>query len=311
MPCPYIAGRAGILPADVRERPSRDVRRGGWAPVGGYKTLPYRIAEEMNRIDAKFSELNASGQTGFIAYITAGDPTLEVTGELVLALERAGTDVIELGIPFSDPLADGPVNQAAAERALKHNVSLADIVRFTGELRKKTSIPVVFFTYFNPIFKYGVERFAQDAATAGVDGALVVDLPPEESSDYKAAMDAAGLSTVYLLAPTSTQHRIKLVSGNSTGFVYYVSRTGVTGMRESVEGSVKPMVEEIRGFTDKPVAVGFGISKPQHVKEVAQYADGVVVGSGIVRLVGELQDSPNVVSEVAGFACELAAATKK
>ncbi len=265
----------------------------------------------MNRIEARFGELNAAGQTGFIAYITAGDPSLDVTGELVLALERAGTDVIELGIPFSDPLADGPVNQAAAERALKHGVSLADILRFTEELRKKTSIPIVFFTYFNPVFKYDVAKFAQDAASAGVDGALVVDLPPEESSEYKAEMDAAGLSTVYLVAPTSTQYRIKLVSGCSTGFVYCVSRTGVTGIRESVEQGVKPMVADIRGYTDKPVAVGFGISKPQHVREVAQYADGVVVGSGIVRLIGELQSSPNVVSEVAGFAGELAQATKR
>jgi tryptophan synthase alpha chain len=264
----------------------------------------------MSRIDAKFRELRDAGQKAFIAYITAGDPSVELTGELVLALEQAGTDVIELGIPFSDPLADGPVNQAAAERALKHGVSLADIVRFVGELRKRTAVPIIFFTYFNPIFKYGVEKFAQDAASAGVDGALAVDLPPEESADYKAAMDAAGLSTVYLIAPTSTRDRIRLISEQSTGFVYYVSRTGVTGVRESVEESVKPMVAEIRSFTDKPVAVGFGISKPQQVKEVAQYADGVVVGSGIVRLVGELGDSPNMVSDVAGLVRRLAEVTK-
>jgi len=264
----------------------------------------------MNRIDAKFGELREAGHTAFIAYITAGDPSLDVTAELVPALERAGTDIVELGIPFSDPLADGPVNQAAAERALKHGVSLADIITFVSELREKTSIPIVFFTYFNPIFAHGIDRFAQDAASAGVDGALVVDLPPEESAAYKGAMDAAGLDTVYLVAPTSTRHRIQLIAERASGFVYYVSRTGVTGVRESVEESVKPMVEDIRTFTDKPVAVGFGISKPEHVREVAQYADGVVVGSGIVRLIDELQGSPDMVSEVAAFAGTLAAATK-
>ena len=275
------------------------------------KPRSYNNVRDMNRINAKFRELRDAGHTAFIAYITAGDPSLDVTGELVLALERAGTDVIELGIPFSDPLADGPVNQAAAERALKHHVSLPDIVRFMAGLRKETSIPIVFFTYFNPIFAYGIEKFGQDAASAGVDGALVVDLPPEESKGYKAAMDAAGLSTVYLVAPTSTRARIRLIGVHSTGFVYYVSRTGVTGVRESVEDTVKPMVTEIRTFTDKPVAVGFGISKPEHVREVAQYADGVVVGSGIVRLIGELQGSADMVPEVSACARELAQATKR
>jgi len=265
----------------------------------------------MDRIDTQFRELRKAGHTAFIAYITAGDPSLDVTGELVPALERAGTDIVELGIPFSDPLADGPVNQAAAERALKHKVSLADILKFMTQLREKTSIPIVFFTYFNPIFAYGIEKFAEDAASVGANGALVVDLPPEESKEYKAAMDAAGLSTVYLVAPTSTRQRIELIAKHSTGFVYYVSRTGVTGVRESVEETVKPMVAEIRTFTDKPIGVGFGISKPEHVKEVAQYADGVVVGSGIVRLIGELQASPDMVSEVAEFTGELARATKK
>ena len=272
--------------------------------------MPASRVPKMNRIDTRFHELRDTGHTAFIAYITAGDPSLEVTGELVPALERAGTDIVELGIPFSDPLADGPVNQAAAERALKHHVSLADILRFMTGLRKETPIPIVFFTYFNPIFAYGIEKFAQDAASAGVDGALVVDLPPEESTEYKAAMDAAGLSTVYLVAPTSTRQRIQLIAERGTGFVYYVSRTGVTGVRESVEESVKPMVADIRTFTDKPIGVGFGISKPEHVREVAQYADGVVVGSGIVRLIGELQASPEMVSEVAEFAGRLAAATK-
>ena len=266
---------------------------------------------KMNRIDAKFGELREAGHTAFIAYITAGDPSLDVTAELVVALERAGTDIVELGIPFSDPLADGPVNQAAAERALKHHVSLADIINFLRKLRENSLIPIVFFTYFNPIFAYGIEKFAEDAASAGADGALVVDLPPEEAGEYKAAMDAAGLDTVYLVAPTSTRQRIKLVAEQSTGFVYYVSRTGVTGVRESVEEAVKPMVAEIRTFTDKPVAVGFGISKPEHVREVAHYADGVVVGSGIVRLIGELQGSPDMVSKVAEFAGTLAKATKE
>jgi len=264
----------------------------------------------MNRIDRRFSELRAAGHTAFIAYITAGDPSLDTTGDIVLALEHAGTDVIELGVPFSDPLADGPVIQAASERALRHGVSLGDILRFVKGLRRTTSVPMILFTYFNPVFRYGIKKFVRDAASSGVDGALVVDLPPEESSEYKAEMDAAGLSTVYLLAPTSTQDRIALIAERSTGFIYYVSRTGVTGMRDAVDQSVKPMVSAIHAITDKPVAVGFGISRPEHVKEIAQYADGVVVGSGIVKLIGDLQGSPNLVNEVETFAQQLASATK-
>ena len=264
----------------------------------------------MNRVYAKFQELREAGQTAFIAYITAGDPTLELTGRLVLGLEKAGVDIIELGVPFSDPLADGPVNQAAAERALKHGVSLRDIVGFVRQLRKATSIPLVFYAYFNLVMKYGIERFADEAAAAGVDGALALDLPPEESAEYKAAMDKTGLSTIYLAAPTSTAERLKLIAGYSTGFVYCVSRTGVTGVRDAVEGSVKPMVAGIREFTNKPVAVGFGVSKPEHVREISQYADGVVVGSSIVSRIGELGATPNMVDEVAGFVRKLAQASK-
>ena len=264
----------------------------------------------MNRIQRRFQELAAKGETAFIPYITAGDPTLERTAELVIALERAGADIIEFGVPFSDPMADGVVNQEAAQRALKHGVSLHDIVALVKRLRSSTQVPIVLFTYFNPVLAYGIEAFAAEAAQAGVDGVLCVDLPPEEAADYKRLLDANGLATIFLVAPTSTPERVALIAKCATGFVYYVSRTGVTGERSTIEASVEGMVAAIKRHTRVPVAVGFGISTPDQAAEVAGYADGVIVGSAIVRMVGELGDAPAMTAKVGAFAKSLADAVK-
>ncbi len=265
----------------------------------------------MNRIDATFNELAKRNETAFIAYITAGDPTLDVTGAVVLEMEKAGVDIIEFGVPFSDPVADGVANQEAAQRALAHGVTLEGILELVGTLRQSTEIPLVLFTYFNPVLAYGIEKFAADAAKAGIDGVLCVDLPPEEAGDYKRHLDAHGVATVFLIAPTSTPERIALIAKASTGFVYYVSRTGVTGVRDDIEQSVKGMVAAIKEHTTMPVAVGFGISTPEQAAEVGGYADGVIVGSAIVRRIGRHGDSPDTAPAVGTFVRPLVEATKR
>jgi len=259
----------------------------------------------MNRIEAKFNELKQQNKKGFIAYICAGDPTLGRTEEIVLALERAGADIVELGIPFSDPLADGVVNQRASERALKNDVSLADVIQLVGRIRQQSQIPIVFFTYINPVMRYGMNQFVQDAAEAGVDGVLALDFPPEEWGDYKELMDSKGLSVITLIAPTSSDERIKMISGLGTGFIYYVSRTGVTGARDSIEATVREQVDKIRSFTDKPVAVGFGISSREQVWQIHQAADAAVVGSAIVKKIEESQDKEGLAAIVADYVREL------
>jgi tryptophan synthase alpha chain len=265
----------------------------------------------VNRIEKRFKDLAARGETAFIPYITAGDPTLERTAQLVAELEKAGADIIEFGVPFSDPVADGVVNQEAAQRALRHNVSLHDIVRLVKRLRATTQIPIVLFTYVNPVLAYGIEALARDAAEAGVDGVLCVDLPPEEAIEYKRQLDAKSVATVFLVAPTSTPERVRLIARNSTGFVYYVSRTGVTGERADIASSVKSMVAQIKACTSVPVAVGFGISTPDQAEEVAGYADGVIVGSAIVRMVGQLGDTDDMPPKVGAFVRSLAEACKR
>lgn len=262
----------------------------------------------MNRIEARFHLLSGRGQRAFIPYIVVGDPTLDMTTEIVLALERAGADIIEFGVPFSDPLADGVANQEGALRALRNRVSLRDCIALVGKLRNRTQIPILLFTYFNPVLAYGIERLAEDARAVGVDGVLCVDLPPEEAAEYKQCLDARGLAAVYLVAPTSTPARIELIARASTGFIYCVSRTGVTGERNDIEQSVPDMVGQIKAHTNKPVAVGFGISTPEQAAEIAAYADGVVVGSAIVRLIGECGRAPETVSRVEAFAKSLALA---
>lgn len=264
----------------------------------------------MSRIDDCFAALKERGEKAFIPFITAGDPTLDLTEALVLELEKAGADIVEFGVPFSDPLADGPVNQEAAQRALLNDVTLENILARVKSLRTRTQIPILLFTYFNPVLAYGIAKLAQDAKEAGVDGILCVDLPPEEADEYRASFHEAGLDTVFLLAPTSTDERVKLIAEASTGFLYYVSRTGVTGEQSSIESSVRPMVEKIKQHTDIPVAVGFGISNPDQVKEIAGYGDAVVVGSAIVRMIGELGDAPDTPEKVGVFVKTLVDATK-
>ena len=264
-----------------------------------------------NRVAQKFEALKQSGQEGFIAYITAGDPNLEATRRLVVEFDRIGVDVVELGVPFSDPLADGAVNQRSAERALRSGTTLKSVLRAVKEIRKETQIPIIFYSYFNLIHHLGIEAFVAEAAGSGVDGALVLDLPPEESKDYKALMDMKNLSTVYLLAPTSTADRIDLIAQFSSGFIYYVSREGVTGQQEKMAGGISSMVEQIRSRSSMPVAVGFGISNPALAAEVAAYADAVVVGSAIVSIIEENATAPDLVERVSQFVSQLVKAVKQ
>lgn len=255
----------------------------------------------MNRIDRKFKELREKSRKGFIAYITAGDPTLKTTERLVVELEKLGVDILELGVPFSDPMADGLTNQKASERALKSNTSLKGILATVKKIRIKSNIPIILFTYLNPVFSYGWDNFAKAAKNCGVDGVLVLDLPIEESIKEKKILAKAGIKMIYLLAPTSTENRIKLTCRNASGFIYYVSRTGVTGARESLETSVKPMVDKIKNITRIPVAVGFGISRPEHIKSVCRYADAVIVGSAIVSKIEDSLGKKNIVENVCRF----------
>lgn len=264
-----------------------------------------------NRVVEKFQSLKQSGKKGFIAYIAAGDPDLEATRKLVLEFDRIGVDVVELGVPFSDPLADGVVNQRAAERALKSGTNLRKILGTVKRIREVSQIPIILFTYFNPVHYMGIEQFVAEAADSGVDGAVVLDLPPEESKEYKALMDMKDLCTVYLLAPTSSDKRIDLISQYSTGFIYYVSREGVTGMQEKMAGGADAMVEKIRARSGSPVAVGFGISAPQMAAEVASYADAVVVGSAIVKKIEEKGHAPDLVERVSEFVSKLVQAVKQ
>lgn len=263
-----------------------------------------------NRIEQRFEDLKAKGEVAFVPFITAGDPTLAQTESILLALEAAGADVIELGVPFSDPVGDGPAIQAASQRALLNHIALADIFALIKRVRATSQVPILLFSYYNPLLAYGLVRFAQEAAAAGADGVLCVDLPPEEADEYKAALDAAGLCTVFLTAPTSTDERLKLVSRQCTGFVYYVSQMGVTGERTELANDLGLAVARIKKHTNKPVAVGFGISRPEHARDVAKIAEGVVVGSALVRMIGELGDTPGMAQQVGAFAKSLADAAK-
>lgn len=264
----------------------------------------------MNRIEQRLAELKTKGESAFIPYITGGDPSLAATKEIIFALERAGSDVIELGIPFSDPVGDGLVIQEASQRALANGVTTREILNLVREVRQVSQVPILLFSYFNPILVYGVEKLAADMADAGADGLLCVDLPPEEADDYKAALDKHGLCTVFLTAPTSTDARLEAVSRQCTGFVYYVSRLGVTGERTDLVADLAQQVARIKRLTDKPVAVGFGISTPEHAKHVAGLAEGVVVGSAIVRLIAGKAGAPDTAQAVEDFVRPLAEAAK-
>src|SRR5215475_7065651 len=235
-----------------------------------------------SRIAKRFAELRAAGELGIVAYITAGDPTLNATLEFVLALAEAGADVIELGVPFSDPLADGPTIQRASERALRSGTTLAKVIDLVRQIRKSSEVPVVLFSYYNPILQMGLEKFASSAAAAGADGVLATDLTPEESEEYRRTLSAHHLDTIFLGAPTSTDERLAKIAACSSGFLYLISRTGVTGAKDALPDDLPALLRRARGVTQLPLAVGFGISLPGHVSVLGGLADAAVVGSALV-----------------------------
>ena len=241
----------------------------------------------MTRIGAMFDRVRGEGRSALIAYLTAGDPALDRTVGLVRALERGGADLIELGVPFSDPIADGPVIQRASDRALRAGTTMADVLAIAAAIRRESSIPLLLFTYMNPVVRYGVAKLAAEAAQSGIDGCLLIDLSVEEAGQYSDTIRAAGLDTVFLAAPTSTDRRLALVAKYSSGFIYLVSRTGVTGEQSTVGAAAAPLIDRMRAVTQLPLAVGFGISRPEHAAQVGTLADGVVVGSAIVRTIEE------------------------
>jgi tryptophan synthase alpha chain len=241
----------------------------------------------MTRIGETFTRLRREGRKAFVAFVTAGDPSLERTVDVALALERGGADVLELGVPFSDPLADGPVIQRSSERALRRGTTLAGVLGAVREIRRSSQLPLLLFGYFNPFLRYGLERLAAEAKAAGVDGVLVTDLPPEEADEWLGIARRAGLDSVFLAAPTSPDERLRRVAAASSGFVYAVSRTGVTGEREAISEDARGLLARLKAATQAPVALGFGISTPEQVAAAAAVADGVVVGSALVRFLEE------------------------
>ena len=259
----------------------------------------------MTRIGQLFRTLARDNRKGLVAYLTAGDPHPDRTPALIHALVRGGADLIELGVPFSDPIADGPVIQLGGERALKAGTTLKRVLEIAAEIRKTSEVPLLLFTYLNPVMRYGLERLAADAAAAGIDGCLLIDASVEEAHEYIGAMHRHGLDTVFLATPTSTERRLRLVAEYSKGFVYLVSRTGVTGERDSLSSQVGPLVQAMRKVTDLPLAVGFGVSKPEHVAELGRQVEAVVVGSAIVRLIGEHGASPLLEAKLESFIREL------
>ena len=268
-----------------------------------------------NRIDDCFARLRKKKRKGFIPYICAGDPTLKRTVDLAFALEEAGADVLELGLPFSDPLADGIVNQLAAQRALAAGTTVRGVFDCVREIRRQSQIPIVLYSYLNPIFQFGAEKFHQEAAIAGIDGLLILDLPPEEDlseldclkqSSPGARVAEQNVIHIRLIAPTTPPDRMKEIARNARGFLYYVSREGVTGARDSISTSLSQKIEELRKISDLPIAVGFGISNPDQAREVAQRANAVVVGSAIVDLIAKHGDKPEMVEKVGAFAREIA-----
>lgn len=262
----------------------------------------------MSSISKKFKALKNTDGKALITYIMAGDPTIEKTEELIYALEEGGADIIELGVPFSDPLADGPVIQRASERALASKTTLVKVLNMVSKVRERSNIPIVLMTYYNIIFNYDERSFVQDAIRAGVDGVLIPDLPPEEGKLLIDLTKSAGLDMIFLLAPTSSEKRISLISKKSKGFIYYVSLTGVTGLRTKLSASIAPMIKKIKSKTAKPIAVGFGISNAEQAAEASNFADGIVIGSAIVKIVEDNLEDGNMTNKIKEFASGIKAA---
>lgn len=255
----------------------------------------------MSRIAAGFEALKRDGKKGFIPFITAGDPDLKTTEELLLALAACGATVIELGVPFSDPMADGPVIQRASERALQHGFTLADVFESVARVQQRTSVPIVLFSYFNPLLQHGLERVCKEAQFSGIDGILVTDLTPEESGSFAQLAHGQDLDLILLVAPTSSDERLRMIAERASGFIYAVSRAGVTGTQQTLSADAEKLVQRIRRFTNLPIAVGFGISTADQVSQTARYADAVVVGSAIVAEIERAAGTVNMVARVQEF----------
>jgi len=265
----------------------------------------------MNRIEQAFAKLKEEDKRGLVVYIGAGDPHLNATHDLAIGFDEAGVDILELGVPFSDPLADGLVNQLAAQRGLESGTTPSKVLETVSRIRETSQIPIVLYIYYNLVHKKGLENFVSEAATAGVDGLLCLDLPPEESENYEKTMSEAGMSAIYLIAPTTPEDRIERIVGRGSGFIYYVSREGVTGMQTSVSNTIGAMTAKIRAHTDLPIAVGFGISNPEQAQQVARSAEAVVVGSAVVNRIAEKGDSEDLASSVSDFVHSLSVAIKE
>lgn len=255
----------------------------------------------MNRIGRRFAELKAANKKALVCFLTCGDPDFRTTERLVERIAEAGADIVELGVPFSDPLADGPTIQASSFRALQAGATVRGVFGTVRSIRERCDAPIVLMTYFNPAQKYGLERFAKDAAESGADGVIMTDLPVEEADDWKIAADGAGLSTIFLLAPTSTKDRIAATAKMASGFIYCVSRTGVTGAQDQLPVELRGLVQTIKAASDLPVVVGFGISRPEHVRQVDAYSDGAVVGSALVSVIANAADSNEAVNRAGEF----------
>ncbi len=263
-----------------------------------------------NRIEQKFKDLKSSGQKAFIAYVTAGDPNLSVTGQLVLALEKSGVDIIELGVPFSDPMADGTTIQAASERALKSGTTLAKIFDLVKSIRKHSELPLALMMYYNQVFAYGEARFIAKCKEVGIDGLIIPDLPPEEAGDLRKAAGRAGICTVFFIAPTTVDARAKANAAASTGFIYYVALTGVTGTQQAQANDIAKHIRHAKRFTNKPICAGFGISTAQQVKDIARIADGVIVGSAIIKKIQEHAGRKDLVTKVSSYVSTLVRALR-
>jgi tryptophan synthase alpha chain len=252
----------------------------------------------MSRIDAAFRDLRAERRTGLVTYVTAGDPDLERSREILLRLDRAGADLLEVGVPFSDPLADGPVIQRATERAIRAGATLDKVLRLVADVRGLISAPIVLFSYANPILRMGLDQFVDRASAAGVDGVLTLDVPPEEAGELRAAFTRARIDTIFLLSPTTRVERIRRASALGTGFLYGISRLGVTGARDEIAESARALATRVRAETGMPLALGFGLSRPEHIRAIGQYADAAVVGSALVNVIAEHGQSSALMTEV-------------